>query len=146
MDSAHSRGRRRGILTVALTAAVCLQFASADEVLGRYSVLRETPTASSDPLAISVNRRFGPDVVSVEDAARALLVGTGVSLSSAESGPASRAAALARVLPAELRAIEATTLREALQRLVGTSLALVEDPAHHLVSFEPCGAGGEVPR
>ena len=146
MDSAHSRGRRRGILTVALTAAVCLQFASADEVLGRYSVLRETPTASSDPLAISVNRRFGPDVVSVEDAVRALLVGTGVSLSSAESGPAARAAALARVLPAELRAIEATTLREALQRMVGTSLALVEDPARHLVSFEPCGAGGEVPR
>ena len=146
MESANSRGRGRRVLTVVLTAMVCLHAASADELLGRYSVLRDTPPNFSDPLAVAVNRRFGPDVVSVEDAARALLVGTGVSLSSAESGPASRAAALARVLPAELRAIEATTLREALQRLVGTSLALVEDPAHHLVSFEPCGAGGEVPR
>ena len=146
MDSGNSRGCGRGILALVLTVAVHLPTASADEVLGRYSVLREMPTESSDPLAVAVNRRFGPDVVSVEDAVRALLVGTDVSLSSAESGPAARAAALARVLPAELRAIEATTLREALQRLVGTSLALVEDPAHHLVSFEPCGAGGEVPR
>lgn len=146
MESANSRRCGRGILTVLLSAAVCLQSASADEVLGRYSVLRETPTALSDPLAVAVNRRFGPEVVSVEDAVRALLVGTGISLSSAESGPTARAAALARTLPTELRAIKAATLREALQRLVGTDLALVEDPAHHLVSFEPCGAGGEVPR
>lgn len=146
MESANSRSCGRGILTFVLSAAVCLQSASADEVLGRYSVLRETPTAVSDPLAVAVNRRFGPEVVSVQDAIRALLVGTGVSLSSAESGPTARAAALARTLPAEQRVIQAATLREALQRLVGTDLALVEDPAHHLVSFEPCGAGGEAPR
>ena len=143
MDSANSRSCGRGILTVVLSAAVCLQSASADEVLGRYSVLRETLTAVSDPLAVAVNRRFGPEVMSVEDAVRALLIGTGVSLASAENGPNARAAALARTLPAELRAIEAATLREALQRVIGVGLTLVEDPAHRLVSFEPCGAGGE---
>ena len=146
MNSANSRGSGRGVLTVVLTAAVYLHTASADEVLGRYSVVRETPTPASDALAVAVNRRFGPEVVSVEDAVRALLVGTGVSLSSAESGSPARAAALARALPAEQRAIEATTLRDALQRVIGAGLTLVEDPAHHLISFEPCGAGGETPR
>lgn len=146
MESANSRGCGSGILSVVLTAMVCLHPASADEVLGRYSVLRETPTQFSDPLAVAVNQRFGPEVASVEDAVRALLVGTGVSLSSAESGPAARAAALARVLPAEQRAIETTTLREALQRVIGVGFTLVEDSAHHLVSFEPCDAGGEAAR
>ena len=142
MNSNHSRAWRRGVLPAVLTVIASMQSAAAVELVGRYSVLHEAATTHTDPLAIAVNRHLGPEVVSVEDAVRALLLGTGFSLPPSDSAPAERAAALAVALPIARREIHATTVREALQLLVGPGLTLVEDPAHHLVSFEPCVTAG----
>lgn len=134
-------GRYAEIAVACLFVSLTLTHdANAQEALGRYSVLSETPShAQRDVLSTSVTESFPEAVHTVGDAVAMLLVPTGYRLSSTANDEFERPALLALPLPAAHRALTGLPIRRALNLLVGRTFHLIEDPIHRLISFERCG-------
>lgn len=124
-----------------LFAAEC----EAEEItVARYSTVVAVPTAAQqDPLGAYIRTTFPDNVSRVGEAVDALLAGTGYRLAPEAAAHAARRAMLQWPLPDAHRTLGPLSVRAALELLAGPAFVLVEDPAHRLVSFEPCGVSAE---
>ena len=123
-----------------LFAAEC----EADEIaVARYSTVRAVPTAAQqDPLGAYIKTTFAEHVSHVGEAVEAVLEGSGYRLAPEAAAHPERVTVLAWPLPEAHRTLGPVSLRRGLELLVGPAFVLVEDPAHRLVSFEPCAVFG----
>jgi type IV pili sensor histidine kinase/response regulator len=133
----------------ALVAAVAIgvsatHVAATEARIARYSETALQPSdVQRDPLLSLVQSRVPKDLLRVDEAVDWLLQPSGYRLASSVNASPERSVLLALPLPEVHRSLEGLPLRQALQTLAGAAFTLVEDPAHRLVSFQPCGASRE---
>ncbi|HDS1208470.1 TPA: hypothetical protein QDZ84_003509 [Shewanella algae] len=103
----------------------------------RYTYIK--PGADSvelDPLSVNVQITFPPNVKTVGDAVRFVLLNSGWVLALDESTDSALQLTMGRPLPQVHRKLSLMPLRTALQVLVGNYYSPVEDPIRRIYSFD----------
>lgn len=115
---------------------------SADTLrVARYSVVSPQPhNGQLDLLAHSRAITLPKSITRVGEALTWLLTDAGYRLIEAERLTLDVKALLALPLPQSHRRFDPLPLRQVLRIVIGPSFALIEDPAHRLVSIERCMA------
>jgi len=104
---------------------------------GRYTAVMSSPTeAQKNPLNEIVIVRFPDTVMTVGDALRELVAGTGYALSDTVYSDSEVFGLLGRPLPDIQRTLGPMTISVGLETLAGGAFRMIVDPVHRLVAFE----------
>jgi type IV pili sensor histidine kinase/response regulator len=115
------------------------QLQASEIQVGRYSMYAASPAeAQKDLLASIIKIQFSDKVLTVGDAVRHLLQGSGYRLARAEVIEQDTLDLFTLPLPDAHRRLGPMPLQTALETLAGPAFRLVEDPVHRLLTFERC--------
>jgi conjugative transfer region protein (TIGR03748 family) len=110
---------------------------SADTQMSRYTTMKESvPIKKVDLLQQNITINFSPNVRTIDDALKQLLVNSGYQLETTASQDKYTQAMLANNLPATQRVIENASLKQSLLALTGDQFDIVVDPINRIISFK----------
>ena len=125
------------VLAIMLSPAVFADNDPAKIYVGRYTTVVPSATpAQSNLLSVVINISFGPNITTVGEALRHLLVRSGFALADLEASDPYLPILLSRPLPQVHRQLGPITLSDALTTLAGPAWYLSVDPVNRLISYE----------